>query len=123
MYYGTPVTLGCSVWGCIAYDASSNRLYCPTGNGVPDGGCRRPAGPNGLLALDAATGAFKASSRSRARATTATATSTSTSARSPTLFDLGGRRVVGIGCKNGWYHVLDAETLAPIKWRQMLPML
>ena len=43
-----PVTLGCSVWGCIAYDAKLNRLYCPTGNGVPDSGwARRPAGPTG----------------------------------------------------------------------------
>jgi hypothetical protein len=37
------------------------------------------------------------------------------------LFDLGSRRVVGVGCKNGSFHVLDADTLAPIKWRQLLP--
>jgi len=37
VYYGTPLTLGCSVWGCIAYDEKLNRLFCPTGNGVPDG--------------------------------------------------------------------------------------
>jgi len=37
------------------------------------------------------------------------------------LFDLGTRRVVGVGCKNGSFHVLDADTLAPIKWRQLLP--
>ena len=54
------MTLGCSVWGCIAYDAKLNRLYCPTGNGVPDGVLPTPGWSNGLLALDAVSGAFKA---------------------------------------------------------------
>ena len=60
VFKGTPLTLGCSVWGCIAYDETLNRLYCPTGNGVPDGTLPTPGWSNGLLALDAVTGAFKA---------------------------------------------------------------
>ena len=53
VFKGTPLTLGCSVWGCIAYDETLKRLYCPTGNGVPDGSLPTPGWSNGLLALDA----------------------------------------------------------------------
>jgi glucose dehydrogenase len=121
VYYGTPVTLGCSVWGCIAYDEKLNRLFCPTGNGVPDGRLPTPGWSNGLLTLDATTGAFKAFYQVPRESNYRDSDIDVDVGASPTLFDLGSRRVVGVGCKNGSFHVLDADTLAPIKWRQLLP--
>lgn len=121
VYYGTPLTLGCSVWGCIAYDEKLNRLFCPTGNGVPDGRLPTPGWSNGLLTLDATTGAFKAFYQMPRESNYRDSDIDVDVGASPTLFDLGARRVVGIGCKNGSFHVLDADTLAPIKWRQLLP--
>src|SRR6185312_4555853 len=118
---GTPLTLGCSVWGCIAYDETLKRLYCPTGNGVPDGPLPTPGWSNGLLALDAATGAFKAFYQIPAESNYRDSDIDVDVGASPTLFDLGGRRVVGIGCKNGSFHVLDADSLSPVRWRQLLP--
>lgn len=116
-----PVTLGCSVWGCIAYDAKLNRLYCPTGNGTPDGPLPTPGWSNGLLALDAASGAFKGFYQIPAQSNYRDSDIDVDVGASPTLFDLGPRRMVGVGCKNGSFHVLDADTLAPVKWRQLLP--
>jgi outer membrane protein assembly factor BamB len=121
VYYGTPITLGCSVWGCIAYDEKLNRLFCPTGNGVPDGRLPTPGWSNGLLSLDATTGAFKAFYQVPRESNYRESDIDVDVGASPTLFDLGSRRVVGVGCKNGSFHVLDADTLAPIKWRQLLP--
>jgi outer membrane protein assembly factor BamB len=117
-----PITLGCSVWGCIAYDAKLNRLYCPTGNGVPDLGLgKTPGWANGLLSLDATTGAFKAFYGMPPESNYRDSDIDVDVGASPTLFDLGSRRVVAVGCKNGSFHVLDADTLASIKWRQLLP--
>jgi outer membrane protein assembly factor BamB len=117
-----PLTLGCSVWGCIAYDAKLNRLYCPTGNGVPDLGLgQTPGWANGLLSLDATTGVFKAFYGMPPESNYRDSDIDVDVGASPTLFDLGSRRVVGVGCKNGSFHVLDADTLASIKWRQLLP--
>jgi outer membrane protein assembly factor BamB len=117
-----PVTLGCSVWGCIAYDAKLNRLYCPTGNGVPDLGLgKTPGWANGLISLDATTGAFKAYYGMPPESNYRDSDIDVDVGASPTVFDLDNRRVVAVGCKNGSFHVLDADTLAPIKWRQLLP--
>jgi outer membrane protein assembly factor BamB len=121
VYYGTPLTLGCSVWGCIAYDAKLDRLYCPTGNGQLDGRLPTPGWSNGLLTLDATSGAFKAFYQVPRESNYRDSDIDVDVGASPTLFDLGSRRVVGVGCKNGSFHVLDADTLAPIKWRQLLP--
>ncbi len=121
VYYGTPLTMGCSVWGCIAYDEKLGRLYCPTGNGVMDGRLPTPGWSNGLLALDAANGAFKGFYQVPRESNYRDSDIDIDVGASPTLFDLGTRRVVGVGCKNGSFHVLDADTLAPIKWRQLLP--
>jgi glucose dehydrogenase len=121
VYYGTPLTLGCSVWGCIAYDEKLNRLFCPTGNGVPDGRLPTPGWSNGLLTLDATTGAFKAFYQMPRESNYRDSDIDVDVGASPTLFDLDGRRVVGVGCKNGSFHVLDADTLALIKYRQLLP--
>jgi outer membrane protein assembly factor BamB len=117
-----PLTLGCSVWGCIAYDAKLNRLYCPTGNGVPDLGLgKTPGWANGLLSLDATTGAFEAFYGMPPESNYRDSDIDVDVGASPTVFDLDNERVVAVGCKNGSFHVLDADTLAVVKWRQLLP--
>jgi outer membrane protein assembly factor BamB len=121
--YDPPMnTFGCSVWGCIAYDDKLKRLYCPTGNAAPDTILPTPGWSNGLLALDAVSGAFKAFYQIPPQSNYRDSDIDVDVGASPTLFDLGAQRVVGVGCKNGSFHVLDADTLAPINWRQLLPM-
>ena len=86
-----------------------------------DGRLPTPGWSNGLLALDAANGAFKGFYQVPRESNYRDSDIDIDVGASPTLFDLGTRRVVGVGCKNGSFHVLDADTLAPIKWRQLLP--
>ena len=116
-----PAIRGASVWSSIAYDAQLDRLYCATGNPVPDGPLPTPGFSNGILALDASTGEFRgffqALPESSYRATHVGVDF----GGSPTLFTIGGRRVVAAGCKNGGFFVLDAATLELIRWRQLLP--
>ncbi|HYN21508.1 MAG TPA: PQQ-binding-like beta-propeller repeat protein [Thermoanaerobaculia bacterium] len=118
-----PITLGCSVWGGIAYDQTLNRLYCPTGNPSPDGPLPSDGYSNGLLALDAATGEFKgfiqfpAESSYRGKADIDVDVG-----GSPTLFtNEKGRRLVAIGCKNGGFMTVDAKTMKKVALRQLLP--
>ncbi|HYO66747.1 MAG TPA: PQQ-binding-like beta-propeller repeat protein [Archangium sp.] len=84
-----PISMGCSVWGAIAYDQELNRIYCPTGNQQPEPNddwawndasgnpvtdytnpptppppfnpeLPSPGYSNGVLSLDADTGKFQA---------------------------------------------------------------
>lgn len=118
----TPVTLGCSVWGGIAYDPGLDRLYCPTGNPSPDGMLPCPGWSNGLLALDAGTGAFAGFVQFPPESSYRPSDIDVDVGGSPTLFTNGqGRRLVALGCKNGGFMTLDAETLEIVKLRQILP--
>lgn len=117
-----PEILGASVWGNIAYDETLNRLYCPTGNGNPDGILPTAGWTNGLLALDAGSGEYKGFYQVPPESNYRATDMDIDVGGSPTLFNLaGGQRVVGVGCKNGSYFILDADTLAPVTWRQLLP--
>jgi outer membrane protein assembly factor BamB len=119
----TPVTLGCSVWGGIAYDAKLNRLYCPTGNPSPDGALPTPGWSNGLLALDAGTGDFLGFLQFPPESSYRPSDIDVDVGGAPTLFtDASGKRLVALGCKNGGFLTIDAETLQPIKLRQLLPI-
>lgn len=117
-----PTTLGCSVWGGIAYDATLDRLYCPTGNPSPDGALPTIGYSNGLLALDAATGDFAGFVQFPAESSYRPSDIDVDVGGSPTLFtDEQGRRLVALGCKNGGFMTLDAKTLEIVKLRQLLP--
>jgi len=127
-----PVVMGCSVWGSIAFDETLDRLYCPTGNQQPEPNGSWVSGPfnpelpspgysNGLLALDATTGAFKGFFQVPPESNYRVSDIDVDVGSSPVLFDLNGRRVVGFACKNGTYFWLDADTLEPVKQRQLLP--
>lgn len=118
---GEPVTRGCSVWGSIAYDAGLNRIYCPTGNPVPDSELPSAGWSNGLLALDATTGEFVAFTQFPPASSYRVTDIDVDVGGSPTLFTHRGRRLVGLGCKNGTYMVMYADTLGIRGWRQLLP--
>jgi hypothetical protein len=116
------VTKGCSVWGSIAYDAGLDRLYCPVGNGAPDGPAPTPGWSNGLLTLDAATGGFAAFFQIPPESNYRDSDIDVDVGASPILYTRpDGRRVVAVGCKNGSFFVLDAASLECLAWRQLLP--
>lgn len=118
----TPITLGCSVWGGIAYDQGLNRLYCPTGNPSPDGMLPCLGWSNGLLALDAETGAFAGFVQFPPESSYRPSDIDVDVGGSPTLFtNEQGRRLVALGCKNGGFMTLDAKTLEIVALRQILP--
>ena len=127
LYEGAIAATGASVWSSIAYDPGLDRLFCATGNPTPDNGL--PDQPDegqrysyGLLALEASTGAvagfYQATSDTNYRPSDVDIDF----GGSPTIFTRQGRTVVGLGCKNGTYFVIDAETLECVVKRQMLPV-
>lgn len=119
-----PIVLGASVWSAIAYDAGLNRLYCSTGNPNPDATLAKSRGyTNGILALNATTGAFVGFTQFPAQSSYRVSDADVDVGGAPTLFTINGRRLVGAGCKNGCYMVLDATSLALVTWRQMLPFM
>ncbi len=117
-----PAIRGCSVWSSIAYDASLNRLYCATGNPNPDGVLPTNGFSNGILSLDAATGAYRGFFQAPAESSYRATDSDVDFGGSPTVFTLKGRRVVAAGCKNGGFFLLDADSLKLLlPPRQLLP--
>jgi outer membrane protein assembly factor BamB len=133
IFEGEPIVMGCSVWGAIAYDAELNLIYCPTGNQQPEpdgnwseGQQLKPELPspgfsNGLLALDATTGQFRAFFQVPAESNYRVSDFDIDIGSAPVITMLGSQKVAILTCKNGGFFVLDAGTLKLIKWRQMLP--
>ncbi len=122
-----PVAKGCSVWSAISYDAGLGRIFCATGNPQPE---NPPPGTNTLpapgyaysiLALDADTGKLLGKVQAIPESSYRISDTDIDFGTSPTLFTRGGRRVLGIGCKNGGFFVVNAETMAIVAWRQLLP--
>jgi hypothetical protein len=113
---------GCSVWSSPAYDETLGRIYCATGNPTPDGPLPTAGYSNGILCLDAATGEFVGFTQFPVESSYRPSDIDVDIGGAPTVFtDGSGRRVVGVGCKNGSYMILDADSLELITWRQMLP--
>lgn len=123
-----PIIMGCSVWGAIAYDSELNRIYCSTGNQAPE-----PKEPpelpskgysNGVISLDASTGEFKAFFQVPFASNYRDSDFDIDVGGAPMLFTLNGpapQKFLCFGCKNGSFFVLDPESLALIKRRQLLP--
>lgn len=116
-----PPFLGCSVWSSIAYDQRLSRLYCATGNPVPDSALPSKGFSNGLLALDATSGAYRGFFQALAESSYRDSDVDVDFGGSPVLFTKNGRRLVAVGCKNGGFFVLDATSLELVRWRQLLP--
>jgi outer membrane protein assembly factor BamB len=124
-----PVAKGASVWSGVAYDPDLDQLYCATGNPQPDGSLPTAGYSNGILILSGSTGEWKGFVQMPSSATNPDAQSYRPSdvdvdiGGAPTLWSLNGRKVVGIGCKNGCYMTFDANTFEPVASRQMLPFM
>lgn len=118
---GGPVTKGCSVWSSIAYDPDLDRLYCSTGNPVPDSALPSAGYSNGVLVLTASTGAFVKFIQFPWQSSYRPSDIDIDVGGAPTLFVRNGEKVIGAGCKNGCYMIVDAATLTIVGWRQMLP--
>ncbi len=95
-------------------------MYCPTGNGVMDGRLPSPVGPTACSRSTRQAVHSRGSTRCRARAIIATAISTLMSApRLPCSTSAPGAS--SASAARTARFMLDADTLAPIKWRQLLP--
>ena len=136
----SPIVMGSSVWGAIAYDKDLDRIYCPAGNQQPEPNgnwswdpSTQPEPPpftpeipspgysNGLLSLDAETGEFKAFFQVPPDSNYRPSDIDIDVGGSPVIFNLNNRKVVGLACKNGSFFVMDADTLKLLNQRQMLP--
>jgi outer membrane protein assembly factor BamB len=134
VYPGEPMVLGCSVWSSIAHSATWDRLYFGTGNAVPDGALPSLGWSNGLMSLDAATGAFAGFFQVMPETNYRPSDNDIDVGASPTVFRRSGvnnpwpgtnptidREIVSFACKNGSYFLLDAEKMQLVSWRQLLP--
>lgn len=116
-----PAIRGASIWSSIAYDDRLDRLFCTTGNPVPDTALPTKGFSNGILALDATLGQFRGFYQPPPESSYRATDVDVDFGGSATLLTINGRRVVTAGCKNGGFFMVDAATLKPIKWRQLLP--
>lgn len=121
-YPGQPVAKGASVWSSIAYDPDLDQLYCATGNPKPDAALPTPGYTNSVVVLQGSTGTLIASVQIPASSSYRPSDIDVDIGGSPTLFELNGRKLVGIGCKNGAYLTFDAMTFEIVKVRQLLPL-
>lgn len=122
-YLFQPVAKGASVWSGIAYDPELDQLYAATGNPVPDGPLPTAGYTNSVLVLSASTGAFKACIQIPSTTSYRPSDIDVDIGGAPTLWAINGRKVVGIGCKNGCYLTFDAVTFEIIASRQLLPFM
>jgi outer membrane protein assembly factor BamB len=121
VFDGQPVAKGASVWSGIAHDPDLDALYCATGNPVPDDQLPTLGYTNSVLVLSASTGAFKACIQIPASTSYRASDIDIDIGGAPTLWQINGRKVVGIGCKNGCFMTFDANTYEIIATRQLLP--
>ena len=117
----TPLSLGCSVWSSPAYDADLDILYCTTGNPSPDGWLPSEGYAVSLLALRGSTGHYVGHQQFPPESSYRPSDQDVDIGGAVTLYTIDGRKVAGVGCKNGSYMLCDAETIELIRWRQMLP--
>jgi outer membrane protein assembly factor BamB len=113
---------GASVWSSIAYDPELDQLYCATGNPAPDGRLPTPGYTNSVVVLSGSTGEFQASVQIPAQSSYRPSDIDVDIGGSPTLYEVDGRKLVGIGCKNGAYVTFDAQSYEIVAVRQLLPL-
>jgi len=116
-----PAIRGCSVWSSIAYDDQLGRIFCTTGNPVPDTALPTKGFSNGILSLDATSGYFRGFFQALPESSYRVTDVDVDFGGSPVLFTVNGRRLLTAGCKNGGLFVLDAASMDLVRWRQLLP--
>jgi outer membrane protein assembly factor BamB len=117
-----PPQTGCSVWSSPGYDSVLRRIYVGTGNSeYPHTAQPDDLYGSGLISLDADTGAFRGFFQPTPDDSYWPGDSDIDVPGSPTCFSHAGTRVVAFGSKNGSFFLLNADTLAPIARRQLLP--
>jgi outer membrane protein assembly factor BamB len=121
--HADPPMKGVSIWSSCAFDAQLGRIYCGTGNSTR--GDFQPVPDDfygtGVLSLDATTGNFRGFFQVQAQDNYRPLDVDIDVASSPTLYTRASRRLLGIGSKSGSYFVLDADTMAIVARRQLLP--
>ena len=88
---------------------------------MPDGQLPSPGYSVSLLALKASTGDFIGFQQFPEKSSYRKSDTDVDIGGAATLYTINGRKVVGVGCKNGSFMICDAETIELITWRQMLP--
>lgn len=117
-----PPNKGSSPWSSCAYDRVLNRIYVCTGNSRPDNPLPDERYASGLLSLDATTGEFRGFFQPLQSDSYWPGDLDVDVPCSPTVYTrTGGQRVVCFGSKNGSFFILDADTLAVVARRQLLP--
>ncbi len=129
-----PIVRGCSPWSSIAYDGQLDRIFFGTGNAVPDGALPTAGYSNGMMALAAADGAFAGFFQVPPASNYRPSDNDIDVGASPTIFRRAGvdnqwpgtnpttdLTLLGFGCKNGSYFLLNAASMQLIGWRQLLP--
>lgn len=116
-----PPSKGASVWSSCAYSQKLNRIYVGTGNPDPDGPLPNAHYASGVLSLDANTGAFKGFFQPSPEDSYRPDDLDVDIPPSPMLFTQAGNEVLAIGSKNGSFFLLNPDTMACIKRRQLLP--
>ena len=120
-FKGKIAAKGASVWSSIAHDHELDQVYCATGNPVPDTALPTSGYTNSVVVLRASTGELLATVQIPAESSYRPSDIDVDIGGSPTLYDVEGRKLVGIGCKNGAYVTFDARSYEIVAVRQLLP--
>jgi outer membrane protein assembly factor BamB len=121
-YGSTVIVKGASIWSSPAHDPELDQLYCATGNPQPDGRLPTAGYTNSVIVLRASTGELQASVQIPAWSSYRPSDIDVDIGGAPTLYEVDGRKLVGIGCKNGAYVSFDPLTFAIVAVRQLLPL-
>jgi polyvinyl alcohol dehydrogenase (cytochrome) len=112
---------GASVWSTPTYDRESNLIYVSTGNYFQAGTGPDPGVEDGVIALDARTGAVRWTTQLvkgdiwNGNIVPGPDNPDADVADSPKIFHLAdGTKVVSAGSKDGFYFVMNAATGAPV---------
>jgi outer membrane protein assembly factor BamB len=120
-----PPLKGVSVWSSCAYSRALNRIYVGTGNSTAGDTNALPDSyyGSGVIALDAATGAFRGFFQPSPSDSYQLTDLDVDVPASPILFmdEDEDTEVLAIGSKNGSFFLLNADTMTPLKRRQLLP--
>jgi outer membrane protein assembly factor BamB len=120
--HNNPANKGSSPWSSCAWDRDLNRIYVCTGNAIPDTPLPDERYASGLISLDATTGDFRGFFQPAQSDSYWPNDFDVDVPCSPTVYTRsGGQRVVCFGSKNGSFFILDADTLAVVARRQLLP--